>query len=443
MTDKNQTVSAGKFGKKGLIVIVIVFISYFFGQALGNAGIANTVVPAMVELRGLDYNTITAWMTYAGWISIPFIILWARLGEKIGPKKVGMISLACAIVGTLLFGTAASNVQLIIGLLINFISLYGFFLYFGPALIANWFPQKRGIALGWATMGLVCVDIVWTPYIAKVIYALNPTVTFVIVAICIAVFIAAVAILVKDKPEDAGAFPDNIEHPDENVQLISKIDKVYKSDWTIPKLLRHKETWIVGIIGGILWMCGSGPIVTFYARMSGFGYEDLFISTAFQSVAVFSLFGSWLYGFIDVKLGTKKAYLLCGCIVFVGVLLMFFAAPVSKVGMYIGIVCLGSSIGGAPNLLASMQTCVWGRWDFSASNKIINPIAMIILNSNFLLISLSLSKLGNYNLFFAFLLILTAIAIVMILLFKVRSLGKSDEEVMQMYPPESFAQEQS
>ena len=437
MENKTTPAKTFGFGPKGTGIVVIGFFCYLIGQCLGNAGMSNTVVPAFVEIRGFDSTAMTSWLTIAAWIGIPFIIIWSRVAERVGMKRIIMIGLGFITVGSIIMGCSGSTVIWCVAFMINVIGYNAIFLLGGPGLVAKWFPTKKGLALGWASMGLVSADIIWTPYVGKAMYNFGPLTVFLFVAAIAVIFLIIVAIFVKEKPEDAGAYPDNIPVPLEDAALMERINTEYRSSWTFKKLLSTKETWLVAIAGGLLWLGGSGPIVTFYARMLSFGYEELFVSSVFQTVAVFSLCGSLLYGVIDTKLGTKKSFISCGVVILLGLIFMFFLAPHSKGATYIGALFLGASIGGVPNLLASMQTSIWGRWDFAASSKIITPIAMIILNCEFMIATVSLNLLGNYNLFFGVLFASVVLGIIILFVIRPRMLGSTDEQVMSQFRQET------
>ena len=423
------------FGKKGVFVILMSFFCYWIGTCFGGAGMSNTVIPAIAEIRGFDAIAMTSWCSLAGWISIPFVVLWAKVGEKKGPKTVIVIALIIAAFTIVLLGTASTLVIWIIALVISSCLASGYLYYAAPGLIANWMPTKKGVALGWASMGIICCDLLWTPYIAKAFTAFGAMSTFLVIGIVVLVIAIVVLVFVKNTPEEAGCFPDNDPTSDEHRDLIAKITKEYKSDWSIARLFRRRETWLVGIAGGMLWMGSAGPIISFFPRMTALGYDPVFISSVFQIAAIFSLVGSWLYGYVDSKIGTKRTMLIFCVIDFVCVGVMFFMAPYGKFWVVIAFVALEACVGGIPNLIASMQATIWGRWDFAACSKAITPIVLLILNTVFILTSFSVSHFGNWSFVYTVMLIFIVLGFILVSRIRTTMIGKTDEDIMAMYAP--------
>ena len=96
------------FGKKGVFVIFVVFMCYFIGTCFGPAGMSNTVIPALAASRGFDAAAMMSWCSIAGWISVVFIAIFSRLGERIGSKKVMVGTLLLAAVVIAVYGAAGS-----------------------------------------------------------------------------------------------------------------------------------------------------------------------------------------------------------------------------------------------------------------------------------------------------------------------------------------------
>ena len=422
------------FGKKGVFVIFVVFMCYFIGTCFGPAGMSNTVIPALAAIRGFDAAAMMSWCSIAGWISVVFIALFSRLGERIGSKKVMVGTLLLAAVVIAVYG-AAGSLGLWIVMLVASISLSSGYQYFaGPALIASWFPQKKGMALGWASMGIICCDLLWTPYIRQLIERFGPTPVFLCVGGIVLVVAIIFLIFVRNTPEEAGTFPDNCPTDLEQAKALARISREYRSSWTAGRLLRTKEVWLLGVAGGLMWMGASGPVVSFFPRLLSLGYDNAFITSVFQIAAFISLVGSWLFGFLDTKWGTKKTLQLFGVLDLIFLLIMFLLAPVGKIWVYISAAGLWACVGGIPNLIASMQATLWGRWDYPAVSKVISTIVMCFVYFSFILTAFSVSRFGSYSFVFIVMCVGMAVATVLVSLIRVRMMGKTDDEVRAQYP---------
>jgi predicted MFS family arabinose efflux permease len=136
---------------------VVVVIAFFGGLALAN--VQNKVPPGILAI--MEYFQID--MTTAGWLTSVFAIMGmvsaipaAFILSKIGPKKCGMISLGCAIVGSLIGVFTESLTILLISRVIEGVGV-GIIAVVGPSLISMWFPpEKRGLPMGlWGSWMMV------------------------------------------------------------------------------------------------------------------------------------------------------------------------------------------------------------------------------------------------------------------------------------------------
>lgn len=418
------------FGKKGVVIIIIALIAYFIGNSGAYPGLSNTVIPWMSESMNIDLAGMSTWSGYTGWLCAPSMYVWARLGQKKGAKF--------ALVGNL-FGAALCFICLafvrdmttwiISRVILN--TLVAGMSFAAPALIANWFPTKKGLALGWATMGVIVVDLVWTPNIGTPVLLFGFTPTFIAVGIIVALFASYVMVGIKETPEEAGTFPDNIEFAvkDALAEKIAYMKEHYKSDWSVARVLKNPQAWFIAVVSGLFWLTVSAPIITFYPRMALLGYETSFITPVFTISAVCSLAGSWAFGWLDTKTSPKFALVIYGVMGTLALLILTFLAPISPIGVVIGTIMAFSCVGGIPNLQASIITTIWGRWDYSAAAKVIQPVAAFILCCGPIIIGQCLALTGNYEFLYYVLIGLTIFGAVISCIINQTSLGRSQEEV--------------
>lgn len=131
---------------------VVALVTIFAGVAL--ALVQNKVAPCMVTLQ----NAFGIDMASAGWLSSLFSLVGIIMAipasvilNKLGPKKSGILALACAIAGSLI-GIFAGNVALLMASRVVEGVGVGLISVIGPSIIAMWFPEaKRGLPMSiWA-----------------------------------------------------------------------------------------------------------------------------------------------------------------------------------------------------------------------------------------------------------------------------------------------------
>lgn len=356
-----------------------------------NAGTTNTILPMISEAKGWDYAGLLPFMSYGGYIGAVAAIFYGQLVVKKGPKFVIILGLVLGGISIALYGSATIRVVFVLTIIVNRVMSCAYQQAGNAALLNNWFPRTKGIVLGWATMGIILADIIWSPYIPKAITALGSGLTMFLVG-CGMIVIAVICwIFVKNTPEAAGTYPDNNPTGLEDVVKNTHAMHLYKSSYTIKRLFRTKEVWQISIGWGVLWMLAVAYISQVVLRCVSLGYTQEFGVHVLQISSVFGLAGSWFFGFLDLKLGTKKATQLYALGVIAMYMISLFHAA-SPICIWISVCGMMGCMGGIANLEPSMVGTVFGRWDFAAANRLIAPIVMTISSSAFLVVSVFLQS---------------------------------------------------
>ena len=110
--------------------------------------------------------------------------------------------------------------------------------------------------------------------------------------------------------------------------------------------------------------------------------------------AVIGLAGSYLWGLLDTKLGTKKATVIFG---------VWFAASIgmnviqSDICLYLSIFMIGISIGGTANFAPSMTTTIYGRREFPLAFTVVNTMFCMMKVSSYAVLALVLTFTASYD----------------------------------------------
>ncbi len=409
---------------KHLGMILIIFMFYFLYVILV-AGSTNTVFPLISQLRGWDNNKILLTMTIAGYIGAFSIMIQSRIVMSKGAKFVAVGSLIATTVLVATWGLITKLGVFLVMLCVLRFFLVGFQSAAGPALTASWFPRTKGIMLGWATMGVIFSDIIWSPYIPKIVGKFGITPTFLVTAVIYAVFTVIVILFVKNTPEEAGTYPDGCADGALDARAAAKAAKEYKSPWTIKKILSTKQTWFIIFGWGFLWMSASMFLNQIVPRVVSLGYDVHTAINVLQVAAFAALFGSWSLGVLDQKFGTKTASLILGAweiVMFVCALLM----RQSMVFVWLAPIGIMFGVGAICNLIPSIMISIWGRYDFPAVNRVISCAHQLITSSAFALIAIFKGSSLGFDGMYVLCLILCCASVVMIALTKVVKLGKFD-----------------
>ena len=367
-------------GRHLSVVIVVFFLFWFY--VLLSSGSTNSYIPVLCGIRGWNQSTVLVGMTIAGYVGAFASLFFGWLVAKKGAKQVsGGCLIACGLV-LLTWAFSKSIVLFIIGTIIATSLAYGFQSASGPVLVSSWFPRKKGIVLGWATMGIVAIDFTWERYSVALITKFGNELVVAILAGLYVIFGIIVLLTVKNFPEECGLYPDNIENDSEKVREMGKALAEYKTPYTVKKCLRTKEVWQL-VFG---WQSMVMVCVCFVARVVPrimlLGFSLQYALNVLLYGSCFALVGSWFFGFLDQKIGTKQAtiiYDIWNILMFICCLLM----PYGTAFIYIGTCGLMFGLGGIYNLAVSMGIQKFGRWDFVGVNKFVTFCQAILVSSVF------------------------------------------------------------
>ncbi len=376
-----------KFLGYAILLCVLGIVFMFLYSGLQNDQI-NIIQAYITEAGGGWSSTMTQLpMTVGNFICIILTFVYGTLFIKFGVKKpliVVMLITAVAVIGMILAngldvngGAENGNYPLFfVSLCIvrcgcMILQMAGF------TLVANWFIRFRGQIMGIVTVGSPIFSVVGTSGMTSLIknrFGGDYRPFYWIIVVLIVVVCLVVAIAVKDTPEEAGLYPDGADHPP-----VSEADEVDEVKLTVKQVLSMKKSWLLitnfGAFQFIINAC-MGSMAVYYMSLGGL---DTWI-TATKWLAMGAALGipmSYVFGFLDDKLGSVKASLVLGCCEFIPVLCLLFQTG-SNIGMMIGwgfgVACM---TGGVPTMHPCITSFAFGRREYQSANRIIMAIQLI------------------------------------------------------------------
>lgn len=430
---KAQQDTRSNFGKWGWSMIVYCAISYYIAAAIGADGL-NFFPGAFEALRDGAFNSslITTLAGLAGWTAVIGGFLFGFLVEKMGARSVAVIANILTGIFVVIFGIT-TNFSLFI--LMMFLSIFitgSAQMNVVPNTIMNvWFPKKKGLALGWATMGLpICTATI--VIILQVLMKITGSIAnaYVVIGIAIILFGIISIFWCKNSPEEVGVAPDNLPmSADEIAKNKAKLES-HVSKWTVKKLLTNKTVWGIGLGLGLLWMTTVGIVTQLVPRIisirmpvllaSGMSVEAASaVALRFGTImltfsAIAGIFGSYFWGYLDQRFGTKKACYLYGVWYIVSLILLILQPYGGVPLIIISVLMAGVGIGGIGNLIPSMIGTCFGRYDFAAVNKVIAPINTIVRCTGIIVAGIMSGTVYGYSGAYAIFIVTTLIGILMI-----------------------------
>ena len=372
----------------GWVVIIYCLLMFFLYVGMCNDG-ANITAPNVAHRLGLEQGDIMNMNSLAGIVGVVFFIIVGQINNKIGPR---ITSGVCCIISGITY-IIACNAPSIAVYTIAMCFVYGSIMsagyVAGGTLVADWFPKKKGVVMGYTTMGHNFASAFYVQLVAILIAPVSTQLSAGgndlanvgenfsagIVPIGIAAIVLGILgmIFIRNTPQERGINPDNVS------------DRVYETEydtseasdnggWTTVKLLCTKELWLAAITTGFFQICSVGVMSQLVTRNIQLGFTPQAAMNVMTILALGGVVGSWLIGIIDDAIGTKKTMVGFGIWYAIALLVNFGAADSSSPLVYISLFMIAMGIGGSANFTTSLPTSIFGRQGFDKVNSVIFPI---------------------------------------------------------------------
>ena len=158
--------------------------------------------------------------------------------------------------------------------------------------------------------------------------------------------------------------------------------------------------------------------------MTSIGYSQGHAIALLSAAAICALPGGLLWGWLDQKFGTKKASI-CYGVLYILTLILLIAQTKSTVLTFITVVAVGLGLGGIKNLITSMVGTVYGRYDFTAANRLIMPISIIVRTLAFVVMGITLALFKSLTGAYGAFIVVDIIAIILVSATTGKCKGKS------------------
>lgn len=431
-TQKKDDISliSANFGVKGWIILIITFLCIFLDSSLINDSL-NVVVDVFAGMHQWNSNLLLGFSTITAWIAVAGAVMWGILSSKITIRWAWAISLAITGVACLFWGRASSPAMYFLCLAVASVGAMGFCYICSMNVISNWFPRKKGMAMGWVTIGFPLSAAVTSNFVGGLIGKGGLTEVYTVYAVASFVLCVLVAVFVRDYPEQAGAYPDNnhkFDNEEAKKELALGLEYMRTSTWVPKKLLTSKKVWMIGVSLGIMELLSLGIMTNFVPRMVQAGYVDpethgpsgiVFMMLAIAGIA--ACFGSVGCGILDAKLGPKKAIQITMVIALIAIVLNLIPTTATK---FASLPFLAIMLGGAANYLVSLTNTIWGRYDFPMAYKVLKPMVSAIGALGVSVVGI-IGRSSSYGVAYAVLAGLTVIALVLVTLVDDSLIGRN------------------
>jgi len=338
----------------GWVIFAITFLIYMFMYGLRySVGIFFTPIQ---EEFGWSTAATASGVTIFFWVyafAAPFV---GRLAERVGVRRT-------VLVGGLLMGGGGALVSLVQELWMLYL-FWGVLaaagaaaLYVVPTMaLSKFFHRKRGITVGWSSIGVSVGQAFIIPIVASIIPVLGWRATIQALGLTVLAGTSLIGFLfMREDPESMGLHPDGDSNP-----IAEEASASSDVNWLPGDAMKTTSFRLIAVsyffaIGGII------SILTFVVpHMIRIGIPPLQASGAFGVIGLMSAAGSFLFGIVSDRYG-RKATILATTLGMASAFMVATVIPADLTLLYGWAVLYGLSYGGSPEQYAAVITDYFGR----------------------------------------------------------------------------------
>ena len=377
----------------GYSYIFEAFLSWLNYGTLIATGIS-TIILFFSKKTGIAASQLYSFNTIGGYLSVAGVFVCSVLMKRTSIRFITTISYMITALGVFIIGRGQSLGAFIVFSAVTQFFYHGYCYGASNALIANWFPRKRGFIMGITTTGLMFSSFTVVMFMTK----MTPVIGWTNVCNILAASILFLGIVswfwIKDRPEDCGLLPDNMPITDEERESL-KVSNI--EVWKTKDILAHKDSILYMLGFGCLNMIGTGSLVMMVPFLMESGYSQVNAVWMMSIGGIAAIFGSLFLGWIDTWKGTKTATIILALVYVVGGAGTFFSGIIeSSLLAVISIVSM-SFVGGAlANLGGSLVINMYGRSGFNQAWRYLNTGAQLLKAFCYAAIGIVTVMLGKY-----------------------------------------------
>ncbi len=388
----------------GWVIVGVCFIADFMAAGLGGATISLFFRP-MMDSQGWSLTSLVGAVTAASLLSVAVSPFMGRIIDRFGSKPVMLWGALVAAAG--MFAMTRIDQVWQFWLLFACVSSLGL----GElgqlttsSAVAQWFSRRRGRALALSGVGNTTGIAVLAPVVAFSIAWVGWRETWLLMGILLLlVMIPIILVFMRSRPENIGVGPDGepLSLPAEGAAAPATV----AGEWTVREAFRTRSLWILllAFVLGSAFNAVFTLVVPFFVEQEGMPNTSAgwIISAYFGS----SIFARLFWGFMLERWQARYCMALAFLSRAITPALMIVIPYPLNIGAFL---FFGGFIGGAMGVL---QPVTWsnyfGRKAFASIQGTIRPFLAIPQFALPLLLALMFDRLGNFNVGFMLLSVLT------------------------------------
>jgi MFS transporter, OFA family, oxalate/formate antiporter len=285
--------------------------------------------------------------------------------------------------------------------------VYGIALSAGAAMTGNlvvnvtlskWFVDKRGRAVGWASMGVSLAGVLLTPTTTWLIDEWGWRSAWRVLAVGAVVLLVPAALTMRRAPEDHAMFPDGRSAEDAAGALGDSARADFAESLTRAEALRTSAFYLLVVAFGMFVVTIGVMLLQTVPFMTDAGYGRSEAAFMITLASVPALLSKPMWGFLMDRAAPNKLAALGAAVTGTAMLTITLSVRAgSDPAVYVGFFLLGLGWGG----LIPLQEVIWasffGRQYLGAVRSAAMPFSLVIGAGAPLAASWYFDEIGNYD----------------------------------------------
>jgi sugar phosphate permease len=374
----------------------------FIGQFM-SVGVQMFVLGAFLEPMTTDLDWSRSQFTVAGAVGR---VMMAAVGFFIGTHVDRHGARRLMLTGVAILGVALVAVSFVDELW-QWILIHGVIVTVGAAMIGNlvvnitlskWFVERRGMAIGWASMGVSLGGVVLAPVITRVIDTWDWRMGWRVLAVLTVVLVTPAALVMRRSPEDHGLFPDGKSAEETAGSGGDRARADFDSSLTRHQALRTSAFYLLVLGFGMFAVTNGVMLLQTIPFVTDAGYSRSRGALMLMMASIPALITKPIWGYLTDRVPPNRLASIGAALTATAMVTVTLSvAARSDPLMFLGFFMLGAGFGGVIPLQEVIWATYFGRRYIGSVRSAALPFSLLIGAGAPLLASLYFDRVGNYD----------------------------------------------
>ncbi len=282
--------------------------------------------------------------------------------------------------------------------------------------VSKWFVEKRGRAIGFASMGVPAAGIVVTPLAAILIDAVGWREAWRWLALAALLIMIPLSAFMRRTPEDYGLLPDGKKAEEEFGDENSPASLDYANSLTRTEALRSRSFYLIILAFGLGNLSIGMILVNAIPFMEDAGYSKTTAALMITVLSIPSMITKPIWGALSDYFNVQKMSVIGFVFIGISLVVIVFAVRINfDLLTYFGFFLLGMGWGGSIPLQEVIWARFFGRRYLGAVRSAGMPFTFLMMASAPIATAFYFDIVGNYDGAFLFVAAMAFVAVFLIL----------------------------